>query len=95
MSGNTGTIEHYLNNIYVSPTLLDSTNPSVGFSNIEVSLSNGVLKCSFTRVRKMPSVNNFFDLNGQYYILFATGPVLNGKYLKNKIKIIWKRLIFV
>jgi hypothetical protein len=88
ISGNTRTIEHYFNNPTLLPTLLDKNNPSLGFSNIKVSLSNGVLNCSFTRVRKMPSVNNFFDLNGQFYILFAVGPVFIGKYVKNKIKII-------
>ena len=66
---------HYYNSGKFTPSLLLSTNPTVGFSNIVTSYENGVATCSFTRTLTMPSVTNYFDLNKSYYILAAYGPV--------------------
>lgn len=75
-------VEHYYNQGY-SSTVADSNNPSTGFSNIKVSINNGVLNCSFTRAKRMATISNLFDLNSPYYVLFATGQISNSIYLKN------------
>lgn len=75
-------IEHYYDQ-EKSSSLADPNNPAAGFSNIKVSLNNGVLNCSFTRAKEMPTATNFFDLDNPYYVLFATGPIKNSIYLYN------------
>ena len=55
--------------------LLLETNPTVGFSNIITSYINGVATCSFTRINYMPNITNYLDINNQYYILTANGPL--------------------
>ena len=79
VNGASNTVEHYYNNGQ-SSSLADATNPSAGFSNIKVTLDNGVLNCSFTRVKTMSSITHLFDLNNPYYVLFATGPITNSIY---------------
>ena len=81
VNGASNMVEHYYNyNQGKSSSLVDADNPSAGFSNIKVSLNNGVLNCSFTRVKKAQTINNFFDLNNPFYVLFATGPISNSIY---------------
>ena len=82
VNGASNTVEHYYNQ-GKSSSLVDSNNPSTGFTNAIVSLNNGLLNCSFTRPKKMPTLTNFFDLNNPYYVLFATGPIKNSIYLYN------------
>ena len=82
IAGASNAVEHYYNsNQGKSSALADQKNPSNGFSNIKVSLNNGVLNCSFTRMKKLSSVANFFDLNNPYYVLFATGSINNSNFL--------------
>ncbi len=70
-------LRHYYNKVH-SPNFLLSSNPTVGFSNIATSYSNGVIVCSFVRANTMPGVTNYYDQNSQYYILTASGPLMSG-----------------
>jgi hypothetical protein len=65
---------HYYND-GKSSSLLSSSDPILGFSNIITSVTNGNPTCSFTRAKKMPGVPNYFDVNNQYYIITASGSV--------------------
>ena len=58
--------------------MLLSTDPTVGFTNIETSYINGIASCSFTRELKMTNVTNYFDMSKSYYILAAYGPIKSG-----------------
>ena len=60
-----------------------STNPTVGFTNIKTSYTNGVATCSFTRAVKMPSLAKYFDFSKSYYILAAYGPIRSGEIGKH------------
>lgn len=75
-SAGIGSVEHYYN-FGKSPRLLDSSNPSIGFSNTSVTYIDGIFTCSFTRVKTISNVANYFNLNSQYYLLTARGN-LNG-----------------
>ena len=67
-------LKHYYNKGHSSNLLL-SSNPTVGFSSIVTSYSNGNITCSFVRANSMSSVANYFDLNSQYFLLTASGPL--------------------
>lgn len=62
-----------------TPTLLVQANPNIGLSNPNVTMSNGVLSCTFTRLISNPSIQKYFDLNTNYYILAAYGRISNSK----------------
>ena len=68
-------IEHHHNYGRVKPSLLLPSNPSVGYSNMSVSLVDGLLTCSFERLARMPEVRDYYDLNNEYYLLFAYGAI--------------------
>ena len=88
-SANQGTVEHYRNTGYTTPSYLSSTDTKIGFTSISVSVVNGQLVCSFSRLKSLPSVQNYFDFKSvtSYFILTASGTLgANGK-LKQKIKI--------
>jgi hypothetical protein len=71
-------VEHYYNEGEYTPNVLDSSNATIGLSNSSITLNNKFLTCKFTRVKKNPTVDHYFDLSKQYYLLGATGPILNG-----------------
>lgn len=71
-------VNHYYNGAIGSSSLLSSSNPTVGFSNIVTSIKNGVASCSFTRANSLSSVSNYFNQNNQYYLLTAIGPLSSG-----------------
>ena len=73
-------------------------NPSVGLSNSQVSYQNGWLRCSFRRLKSLDTlsqtrktrasfVNNYFDLNMNYYLLAAFGRVFGGAMQQHEEKI--------
>ena len=76
---NNNTIDQRYNDNKSTPRLLDQANPNVGLSNSNVTMSDGLLSCSFTRTISNPNIQNYFDLNTNYYILAAFGPISNGK----------------
>ena len=82
LNGETQNIEHYFNpGSYSRPVLLDSNNPTIGFSNSNTKLSDGVLTCSITRKKSMMGTENYFDISkNKYYILFAHGLINQSNY---------------
>ena len=73
-------IENYYNSkAYKEPILLDVNHPSIGFSNIKLSLQDDVFTCSFTRENFISNISNYFSMNNNYYLLFASGKITNGK----------------
>ena len=82
LTSGSGTVEHYRNPSGISPPVyLDSNNRSVGFSNINDNYTNGVLTCSFRRMKAMTNVPNYLEISGSktYYGLFAVGSFTGGK----------------
>ena len=75
-----GSVEQAFNDVHVAPSSLVSRKPSIGITNTKITYSNGILTCSFTRVKEMSSVKNYFDLNTNYYLLLAKGRISDGKY---------------
>ena len=77
----TSLAQNYLNKGY-TPSLLDSTSPTIGLSNINIRVDSSLLICSFIRQNSV-SNSNFFDLNSNGYIIVATGPLAasGGLYL--------------
>ena len=76
VTSGSGTVEHYRNpGGTAAPVYLDSNNRAVGFSNIQVTYANGVLTCSFTRMKAMTTVPSYFEISSStsYYLLFAVG----------------------
>ncbi len=77
--GGKTSVEHYFNEGSFSPYHLLKSNPTVGLSEALVKENDGTMKCSFTRQNKIPEVANYFELPGQYNVLLAYGPIVNGK----------------
>ena len=64
------TVEHYRNpGGDTASEYLSGSDNSVGFSNIQVTYANGVLTCSFTRMKAMTTVPNYFEISSStsYY----------------------------
>lgn len=72
---NSNTIEHYYNEGPYTPQVLDKSNATVGLSNPVIIMDNNFLTCKFTRVKKNAAVDHYFDLNDNFYILAAHGPI--------------------
>ena len=75
MLTNGNIIEHGYTTGYAAPTLFSAPAPAIGLINTAVSVSEGVLTCSFDRLKNMSSVlgSNFYDLTQPWYILDAQG----------------------
>jgi hypothetical protein len=71
-SATSSSIENYITN-GKTVSLLDVNQPKLGFLNESIVYENGVLKCSFKRMKTMNTVNNFYDLTKEHYVLVATG----------------------
>ena len=80
---------HYYND-GKSSSLLSSSDPILGFSNITTTVNNGKPTCSFTRAKTIPGVSKYFDLNNQYYIITASGSVSSSGNFNLFLKIIEK-----
>jgi hypothetical protein len=73
--GGKGYVEHYWN-IAGGAILLDSSNPSIGISNQQITQVNNQLICSFTRTKALfgfMGQGQYFDLTNNYYLLIARG----------------------
>jgi hypothetical protein len=79
MCTSAGFVEQRYNSIKAAPSLLDNNDPSIGITNVKIENSNGWLKCSFTRMKSIPTTTNYFDLNKNFYILSAIGPYNSAK----------------
>lgn len=70
-------IHNYFNPGQIDPELIDSKDPSSGLSDIKIINDKGLLICSFKRdISK--NIENFFDLNQNYYLLMAKGDLEKG-----------------
>jgi len=94
VTSGSGTVEHYRNpSGFTAPVYLDGNNSAVGFSNIQVTYANGVLTCSFRRMKAMANIPNYFDMSTPYNFLSAIGPLIGSnpsqhtdrKFTDNKI----------
>ena len=75
INGATRVVQHYYNpeNVQNRAPVLFS-NPTVGFSNSQVSINNNVMTCIFTRQMSMPDTDNYFDISTtSYNLLLASG----------------------
>jgi hypothetical protein len=71
-NGENRVVQHYYNQGKSTPLLL--SDPTVGFSNPQVSINNGLMTCSFTRQMSMPGTDKYFDISTTpYYLLVASG----------------------
>lgn len=73
---NGNAIEHYYNE-GLNPIYLDSSNPTIGLKNMNISVENSVYKCSFSRDNSNSNPNYFqVDSNTKYcYMLGAYGDI--------------------
>jgi hypothetical protein len=75
INGATRVVQHYYNpENDQNPAPVLFTNPTVGFSNSQVSINNGLMTCSFRRQMSMPGTVNYLDISATpYNILLASG----------------------
>jgi hypothetical protein len=73
-TNNTGDVQHMYSNGKSTPVVLTKNDPNIGINNIKVSVENGEMTCSFTRIKMNSNVTNYFDLNIEYFLLTAYGP---------------------
>lgn len=78
IAGNNGSVEHYYN-YGKSPSRLNDTNPSIGITNANIVYNGTALVCSFRRSKSTFGLSNYFNLNNNYYLLIAQGPVQSCK----------------
>jgi hypothetical protein len=75
INGETRVVQHYYNpenDENRAPVLF--SNPTVGFSNSQVSINNGLMTCTFTRQMSMPGTDKYFEISTTpYYLLVASG----------------------
>jgi hypothetical protein len=69
-------VETYYNTVKALPSLVNPAEPWLGISKQNITIENGVLTCSFTKLKSIPNLSGtYFDLKEKYYILFAYGNV--------------------
>ena len=76
INGATRVVQHYYNpENDENPAPVLFTNPTVGFSNSQVSINNGLMTCSFRRQMSMAdTTDNYFDISAiPYNIMLASG----------------------
>jgi len=70
-----GSVEHYYTSGKMAPSLLDASNPSIGISNAQVKVDNGMMTCSFSRAIANDNLPNYVNSNSQFYLLMAMGTI--------------------
>jgi hypothetical protein len=68
-------VETYYNTGKNRSSLIDEKNPSLGISNQAISLENGILTCSFRKLKSIADSYQYFDMRKEYYLLFGRGYV--------------------
>jgi hypothetical protein len=70
-------IHHYHNPSIESgqkTILLDVQNPSLGLSDLRISIDDNILTCGLSRKNKIANNENYFDASKmKYHLLFAYG----------------------
>ncbi len=78
-SGNVRSIEHLYNTGYSTPVPIKDEDLTIGLSNTEIKFENGVLTCSFQRLKSYSGEDKYFSVKEtQYYILTAHGTTTGG-----------------
>lgn len=81
-------VQHYFNPFLGVSEVLKEDEPTVGLKNSKISFAQGFLTCSFSRAKIVAGINNYFDLNKNFYLLLAKGPLDAGWILVlNQLKI--------
>ena len=85
VTSGSGTVEHYRNpSGFTAPVYLDGNNSAVGFSNIQVTFADGVLTCSFRRMKAKGLNFKTGEVDEGYWV---TTKDLIGKFLYSKEKL--------
>ena len=72
----TGNVQTFYNNGLLSRAL-NATDRSLGVSNEAVVVNGNYLTCAFSRLKAVPNVNEYYDLDKPYFLLAATGMANN------------------
>ncbi|KAL3869813.1 hypothetical protein ACJMK2_042447 [Sinanodonta woodiana] len=62
--------------------------PSVGLSNVLGSLQDGIFSCSFTRENNPKNEMEIFDLQSDWYLIFANGRAIHGTKLPHEFTVL-------
>lgn len=84
-NGDSRSVENYFNPGQITPILIDSNQPSLGLSEINITSNQGYLICSFKRTKNLKESSKYFDLNEKYFLFIAKGNIEDG-FLKIIIK---------
>ena len=72
-------MEHLHNSGKSAPVAIH-TDRQIGFSNIKITYQNGVLECSFKRVKSITNEPKHFSVTERtYFVLFAHGSAFDGE----------------
>ena len=72
----TGNVQTFYNTGLLS-RVLNATDRSIGVSNTVVIVNGHYLTCAFSRLKAVPGVNEYYDLENPYFLLAATGMANN------------------
>lgn len=54
--------------------------PKLGITQEFGSVNDGIFHCAFSRKNFMEGEKDVFDLNKDWFMMFAEGPAVNGTY---------------
>ena len=83
IQSNNGNVTRYINNGKSSE---QQSKPSLGLSDIVVTNNNGILRCQFSRTKRIVDEEGYFDLFSPYYILLAKGSLSGSIKSLNNFK---------
>ncbi len=88
-SENVLSIEHLYNTAdRNTPVPIKDDNLLIGLSNTDIKFENGVLTCSFKRLKAFAGEDKYFSVKEtQYYILTAHGLTNGGKLFSTQVEI--------
>ena len=67
-------VEHYYNPRKEKISeVLNPNNRSIGLSLSTIKMDDNFLTCSFTRLKSIKNVREYYDLNNLYYLLLVKG----------------------
>jgi hypothetical protein len=83
IANETASVNHYYNPSKNSDQLMPQLIGSYGLSNVNISLEDNTLTCSFTRENMVKNVTNYFSTNQpyEYYLLTAKGIIKDNSKL--------------
>ena len=66
--------------LYLQLYYLSLFQPKLGITQESGSVTNGIFHCSFSRKNFIEGEKDVFDLNKDWFMMFAEGPAVNGRY---------------